>query len=195
MARILIIDDDEDIRGYLRLILEDDDGHQLQEAENGVEGLELYRKHLFDLVITDILMPSKDGIEMIMEMTEYHPWARIIAISAGGRGLEASLSLGMAQDFGAMRVVRKPFFPEDIRNAVSEALAIHQEIPNLPPPVPIALDGEGIRLPRKCAKITQKALASTSNFFHSVFPSSDDIARGWSNESKGDKFSARNMGS
>ncbi|MBF0140399.1 MAG: response regulator [Magnetococcales bacterium] len=121
MARILIIDDDEIIRDYLRVILEDN--HIIHEARDGEEGIDLYRKHFFDLVITDILMPARDGIEVIVEITDSFPDARIIAISGGGRGLEASFNLEMAKKCGAMRVLKKPFFPEDMRIAVSDVLA------------------------------------------------------------------------
>ncbi|MBF0107804.1 MAG: response regulator transcription factor [Magnetococcales bacterium] len=122
LARILIIDDDENIRAYLRAILEGEDGHELQEARDGDEGIHLYRKYRFDLVITDILMPVKDGVELIMEMTESFADARIIAMSGGGRGLDATFNLDMARDFGALRVMSKPFSPEEVRKAVSELL-------------------------------------------------------------------------
>lgn len=124
MARILIVDDDHTIRAYLRAILEEGQGHHLQEAENGSEGLQHYQKNPFDLVITDVLMPVKDGVELIMEMTERFPDARIIAMSGGGRGLDAAFNLHMAKDFGAMRVLVKPFSPEDVKEAVSDLLEV-----------------------------------------------------------------------
>ncbi|MBF0146445.1 MAG: response regulator [Magnetococcales bacterium] len=123
MAHILIIDDDPIIRAYLRAVLEGEDGHRLQEAQNGDEGIQLYRKHPFDLVITDILMPVKDGVELILEMTESFSNVRIIAMSGGGRGLDATFNLDMAKDFGAMRVLTKPFSAEDLRSAVADLLA------------------------------------------------------------------------
>jgi len=123
LAHILIIDDDPIIRAYLRAVLEGEDGHRLQEAQNGDEGIQLYRKHPFDLVITDILMPVKDGVELILEMTESFSNVRIIAMSGGGRGLDATFNLDMAKDFGAMRVLTKPFSAEDLRSAVADLLA------------------------------------------------------------------------
>lgn len=122
MAQILIIDDDSTIRAYLRAILEGEDGHHLQEARDGDEGLRLYRSHPFDLVITDILMPVKDGVELIMEMTEAKPSIPIIAMSGGGRGIDAAFSLEMAKDLGASFVLPKPFTPENVRSAVANAL-------------------------------------------------------------------------
>ncbi|HIJ84739.1 MAG: response regulator receiver protein [Magnetococcales bacterium] len=127
MAQILIVDDDHTIRAYLRAILEGEDGHQLQEAQDGAEGIRLYRAHPFDLVITDILMPIKDGVELIMEMTETFPGVRIVAMSGGGRGLEASFNLDMAKDFGAVRVMTKPFSPEDVRRAVADVLDVAEK--------------------------------------------------------------------
>lgn len=170
MARILIVDDDEIIRDYLRVILEDN--HQIHEARNGDEGLALYRKHLFDLVITDILMPVRDGIEMIMEIMESFPDARIIAISGGGRGLEASFNLEMAKNFGAMRVLEKPISPEEMRNAIADVLTQSQNIPNLP-----TQNGKKSHLPQRCITMTRKAWTTTSHFLHAIFPSCRNMAR------------------
>ncbi|MBF0435499.1 MAG: response regulator [Magnetococcales bacterium] len=193
MARILIIDDEEIIRDYLRVILEDN--HIIHEARDGGEGIDLYRKHFFDLVITDILMPARDGIEVIVEITDSFPDARIIAISGGGRGLEASFNLEMAKKCGAMRVLKKPFFPEDMRIAVSDVLTQQRDMPPVSSSVSPALDQNAIRLPHQCAQFTQKALASTSKFLHAIFPSSAATARGRGNEGKRITSAPRNMGS
>lgn len=122
MATILIIDDDPTIRAYVRAILEEDD-HRVNEATDGNSGLEMFRAGHFDLVFTDILMPVKDGVEVILELTEGFPGVRIIAMSGGGRGLDASFNLDMAKDFGALRVLAKPFTPEEVRQAVAHLLA------------------------------------------------------------------------
>ncbi|MBF0434424.1 MAG: response regulator [Magnetococcales bacterium] len=122
MATILIIDDDPTIRAYVRAILEED-GHRVDEATDGNSGLESFRAGHFDLIFTDILMPLKDGVEVIMELTESFPGVRIIAMSGGGRGLDASFNLDMAKDFGALQVLAKPFSPEDVRQAVTRLLA------------------------------------------------------------------------
>ncbi len=121
MATILIIDDDPTIRAYVRAILEED-GHRVDEATDGNSGLESFRAGHFDLIFTDILMPLKDGVEVIMELTESFPGVRIIAMSGGGRGLDASFNLDMAKDFGALQVLAKPFSPEDVRQAVTRLL-------------------------------------------------------------------------
>ena len=121
MARILVIDDDASIRALLREVLEME-GHAVQDAADGDEGVRLYRKKPADLIITDVLMPEKDGVELIMELQEHYPEVRIIAMSGGGRGLDATFNLRMAKDFGALRVLAKPFSPADVVAAVEWVL-------------------------------------------------------------------------
>ena len=84
MALILIIDDDDQIRRVLRKTLERD-GYDVADAPNGKEGIRLYRENPADLVITDIIMPEKEGIETIRELRRDFPEVKIIAISGGGR--------------------------------------------------------------------------------------------------------------
>ncbi len=121
MARILVIDDDDSIRHLLREILEMN-GHEVWDAADGRAGVSLYRRSPVDLIITDILMPEKDGVELIMELKEYFPEVRIVAMSGGGRGLDAAFNLRMAQDFGALRVLVKPFSSMDVVETVEWAL-------------------------------------------------------------------------
>ncbi|MEO5957891.1 MAG: response regulator [Opitutaceae bacterium] len=84
MARILLIDDDDDVRTVLRLTLIHF-GHTVIEARNGREGLELFAEARPELVITDIVMPEKEGLEVIIELRAHRPPVKIIAISGGGR--------------------------------------------------------------------------------------------------------------
>ncbi|MEO5330648.1 MAG: response regulator [Magnetococcus sp. YQC-5] len=121
MARILVVDDDPLIRNLLREILEQA-GHEVAEAANGRVGLRLVRQHPPDLVMTDILMPEKDGVELIMELKELVPAVRIVAMSGGGRGLDAAFNLRMAMDFGANRLLVKPFSRQQALEVVHEAL-------------------------------------------------------------------------
>jgi CheY-like chemotaxis protein len=118
MASILVLDDDTAIRTLLRSILEAD-SHQIREAENGDIGLRLYRERPADLVITDILMPERDGMEVMLALTQEFLDARVIAIT-GATGDQNFLNV--AKLFGARRVIRKPFTPEDVRRAVRFAL-------------------------------------------------------------------------
>lgn len=114
MASILIIDDNAQIRTLLRHILEAD-GHQVSEADNGQAGLIRYRQAPTDLVITDILMPERDGMELTLALMQEFLNARVIAIT-GATGDQNFLNV--AKLFGAKRVVQKPFTVEEIRQAV-----------------------------------------------------------------------------
>jgi len=82
MSRILVTDDEDQIRAMLRHALESS-GHEVLEANNGEEGVRIYQKQPADLVITDILMPEKEGLESIRELRRLNPAVRIIAISGG----------------------------------------------------------------------------------------------------------------
>ena len=119
MAVILIVDDEEPIRHLLRTILEGD-GHHILEASDGREGLSLYRKTPADLVITDILMPDRDGLEVTLELTREFLDARVIAMT-GASGNDNFLNV--AELFGARRLLHKPFGVNELRQAVSHALA------------------------------------------------------------------------
>lgn len=121
MQRVLIIDDDEQVRALLIEILERA-GYEVTEAVNGAEGLKFYRDRPTDLVITDLVMPEKEGVETIMEMRRDFPNVRIVAISGGGRsGMQNYLPI--AAGLGARRTVAKPFTRQEILDAVSAALA------------------------------------------------------------------------
>jgi CheY-like chemotaxis protein len=117
VARILVIDDEAIIRDLLRDILESD-GHEIVEAENGHEGLERYDPESIDLVITDIMMPEKDGFETISELKIKKPDIKIIALT--GYGLH---NLPVAFDLGASRVYEKPIKPQDLKQAVTDLLS------------------------------------------------------------------------
>ncbi|MEG3640499.1 response regulator [Magnetococcus sp. PR-3] len=121
MATVLIIDDDMAVRELLRQILEDD-GHEVFEASDGLEGVRSYQNRQTDIIITDMLMPEKDGVEVIMELRDFAPTARIIAISGGGRGLDAHFNLRVAEDFGAITTLAKPFTRNEVLGAVQNLL-------------------------------------------------------------------------
>ena len=121
MARILLIDDDDAVRTVMRLTLARF-GHTVTEARNGREGLTRFREGGADLLITDIVMPEADGLEVLMELAKHRPAVRIIAISGGGRQ-DASDHLHVAKLLGAAKVLAKPFSPEALLAAVNEALS------------------------------------------------------------------------
>jgi CheY-like chemotaxis protein len=121
MARILLIDDDHALRTVLRLTLIHF-GHSIVEARNGREGLELFAHAEFDLVITDIVMPEKEGLEVLMNLRGRTPPVKIIAISGGGR-VSAEDYLRIASKMGAAKVLAKPFSNEVLLAAIKEVLA------------------------------------------------------------------------
>lgn len=121
MANILLIDDDDAVRNALHLVLEHF-GHTVIDARNGNEGLALYAQSKPDLVITDIVMPEKEGLEVLMELRKQHARTKIIAISGGGR-INAADYLHLAQRMGAAKVLTKPFSQQALINAINELLA------------------------------------------------------------------------
>lgn len=120
MAHILIIDDDPPTRRMLRQALERE-GYGVIEACDGHEGLQYYRAAPTDLIITDILMPNKEGLETIMELRQDFPRARIIAIS-GGTKLGRLNFLAMAQKLGAQYTLQKPFSVQEMLEIIQKAL-------------------------------------------------------------------------
>jgi DNA-binding response OmpR family regulator len=118
MARILAIEDDNDLRGIIASTLSE---HTVREARNGKEGIEALRREPFDLVITDLVMPEKDGIESIVQIRQEYPKLKIIAISGATDELRRA-SLSMAKELGAVRTLAKPFVPHELRATVGEVL-------------------------------------------------------------------------
>jgi two-component system response regulator (stage 0 sporulation protein F) len=118
LASILIIDDDTSIRQYVRRVLEED-GHHVRESANGDLGLLLYRAAPSELVITDLLMPERDGMEVILALAKEYVGVQIIAMT--GAAGEGNL-LDVATLLGARQVIRKPFTPEEIRRVVRRTL-------------------------------------------------------------------------
>jgi two-component system response regulator (stage 0 sporulation protein F) len=114
MATILVIDDEESMRALLRATLEGA-GHEVTEASNGRVGLALYRFRPTDLVITDILMPEMNGLDMVVELTREFLHTKVIAIS--GAGGEQNV-LDLAKLLGARRTFRKPFSLPRLLDAV-----------------------------------------------------------------------------
>jgi CheY-like chemotaxis protein len=120
MADILIIDDDEALRRAMRRILERA-GHQVREAEDGARGLALYREQEADVVVTDLIMPEKEGIETIIELRESYPGVKILAMSGGGAvGPDGPLT--DARFLGADASLPKPFSVEDLQDAIARLL-------------------------------------------------------------------------
>lgn len=121
MARILIVDDDEEIREMLRDMLECE-GYEIDEADDGNIGIEKYKQNQADLVITDIFMEEKGGIEMAIELQRDFPGVKIITISGGASGPPQEY-LDMAKGFGSLRTLAKPIDMQELLTMVRELIA------------------------------------------------------------------------
>ncbi len=119
MAIILLIDDDSQLRGMLKQMLERD-SHSVIEAEDGEAGVKIAKDKGIDLIISDLIMPGKDGIMAIQEMLQKNPKVRIIAMSGGATGNAAWSPI--ATKAGAFRVLKKPFAQKQLIETVNEAL-------------------------------------------------------------------------
>ena len=120
MARILLVDDEEIVLRLFETVLELDH-HDVTTARNGNGALRAIADASFDLVITDLVMPDKEGIETIIEMRHLRPELPIIAMSGGGRG-SATDYLDMAAQLGARKTLAKPFSTQALLDAVHEVL-------------------------------------------------------------------------
>ncbi len=116
MARILVIDDEATIRSAIHKTLQMA-GYEVDEASDGEAGVEHYRNKPADLVITDIRMPKKDGLEVIEELLSDYPDTKIIAITA-----YAEESIRKAEELGAARTFLKPISMKGMLETVKEVL-------------------------------------------------------------------------
>ncbi|APF19228.1 response regulator [Calditrichota bacterium LG25] len=120
MKKILVVDDDDLIRDLLFEILEDK-GYKVFEAENGNRAIQLLKTERFDLIITDIIMPDKEGIETIIDIKKRLPHAKIIAMSGGGQ-LDATSYLSVAKKLGVQHTISKPFDPGKLIALIEDLL-------------------------------------------------------------------------
>jgi DNA-binding response OmpR family regulator len=120
---ILVIDDDQQFRRMICMILEDA-GYEVRSAENGLEGLGMFMKERPDLVITDLYMPEKEGLETIMELRQTDKNIRILVVSGGCPHMNMSEMFTMAGIFGADAALPKPFdigvFLQKVKELLSE---------------------------------------------------------------------------
>jgi YesN/AraC family two-component response regulator len=122
MAKILVVDDENTIRVMLRGMLEKE-GHEILDASNGVEACDMYRENPVDLIITDLVMPERSGIDLILDLKAEFPMIRIMAISGGG-GITGRFDyLPIAKLIGAKYVLSKPFHKPELQSMVSMVLA------------------------------------------------------------------------
>ncbi len=120
MARILIIEDDDDFRNMLSYAL-NDAGYEVVEAPNGKKGTDVYNSEQIDLVVTDIFMPEKEGVETVIELVETNPDVKIIAISGGGSQHSVDY-LDQMKYFGVKKTFEKPFEMEEFLASIAELI-------------------------------------------------------------------------
>lgn len=120
MARVLLVDDEVLVLQLFEAVLELDH-HQVTTASDGNAALAALARGTFDVVVTDIVMPDKEGIELIVDMRKVRPDLPIIAMSGGGRGSSADY-LEMAALLGARKTLAKPFSTQELLEAVRDVL-------------------------------------------------------------------------
>lgn len=122
MARILVVEDNAQVRMMLKMTLERV-GYEVDEAPDGQKAIVQYNEKPADIVITDIVMPEKEGIEMIRDLRKENPDVQIIAISGGGGVGDATAYLRFAQKLGAAYTFSKPVDREALLEAVQACLS------------------------------------------------------------------------
>jgi len=118
---ILLVDDDDQFRGMLSEALTGE-GFQVREASDGRQGIRFYEEQSTDIVITDLVMPEKEGLEIIGEIKRLYPGVKIIAMSGGGRTGAKHNFLKLAKALGAQRTLAKPFLHREMLEAITQVL-------------------------------------------------------------------------
>ncbi len=121
MAHILVIDDDSDIL-YILTELLTGERHTVEVASDGKAGIALVAEQTFDLVITDMVMPEMDGIEVISSIREHSPSVRIIVLTGGTSKLNKEYLMSMAKAMHAHKVIAKPINFKELKEAVHDVL-------------------------------------------------------------------------
>jgi DNA-binding response OmpR family regulator len=129
---ILVVDDDDQFRNLLTEVLKRA-GFQVAAASDGQEAMKLFQQRPAQLIVTDLIMPNKEGLETIIELRRSHPQVRIIAMSGGGR-VGPQDYLALAKMLGADRVFAKPFRSAEFLQAVRELVdgAAPSAVPSVP---------------------------------------------------------------
>ena len=119
--KVLIVDDDFEILELIKSILTKE-GYSTFTASDGKIGREMFENIKPDLLITDIVLPGKEGLDIILELGRIYPDFKVIAISGGDR-IESSYYLELAQVLGAQATLEKPFVPHELISLVHEILS------------------------------------------------------------------------
>lgn len=120
-SRVLLIDDNVDLTSMLSLCLQAD-GVDVMVAADGEAGLALLKERPVDVVVTDLFMPDKDGIETIVELKKRYPDVKIVVMS-GFTSIGGTDYLGVARELGAVTTLKKPFDPAELSKVVRELTA------------------------------------------------------------------------
>ncbi|WP_448205919.1 response regulator [Azospirillum sp. sgz302134] len=122
MAKVLVVEDSAAVRLAVTEVIARA-GHTVVEAENGRVAIDLLEHERFDLIVTDVLMPEADGVEVIKAVRVRSPGTRVVAMSGGAPNLPAGYALKMAEMFAADAVLYKPFLNQELERTVARLLA------------------------------------------------------------------------
>jgi DNA-binding NtrC family response regulator len=122
MPSVLIVADDHQLRPLLKLVLVRAE-YEVWDTDNAVEAARIYRDHRTDVVVTDLLMPERDGLELILDLRNMDRNVRVVALSGGG-AVDADCYLYIARLFGARRTLTKPFSADEFLEAVRQLLEV-----------------------------------------------------------------------
>jgi CheY-like chemotaxis protein len=125
MAKILLVEDNLDLLKMLNEIIQQG-GHEVVMAQDGRMAMNQAKNSHFDLLITDLIMPEKEGIETIMAFRKFYPQTKIIAMSGGGAGGAARDYLSIARSLGVSNTLAKPFSSAEFMAMVNHELALVQ---------------------------------------------------------------------
>ena len=118
-TRVLVIEDDADLRSLIHSYLEEE-GFEVTTAADGREGIQRLRRDPAEVVITDIFMPNKEGIETVFDLKHEFPDTRIVVMSGGTSVVKGMDYLGLARKLGANKTLAKPFTMKQLADAVRE---------------------------------------------------------------------------
>ena len=117
---ILVVDDEPELRDVIGRVLTDA-GHRVTCAANGRDAIAKMSEQAFELVLTDVIMPEKDGMQVITEARRKHPGIRIVAMSGGGH-IPREQYLKIATGLGAHAVLEKPFTNQELADVIGAVL-------------------------------------------------------------------------
>ena len=120
--KILVVDDASEIRAFATECLALNN-YAVTTAADGEEAMKLAKSFQFDVVLVDIFMPHKDGIEVVREMSEASPHSKVIAMTSEMKGGPTDY-LGVAEALGAVASIAKPFMPDALLDLIADVVAV-----------------------------------------------------------------------